>query len=396
MHEVVALVMGKSGNKAIESLVLGKSDATAVNIESLVLGKSDNKVDIDERDDMGWTPLMWAVDAKEKDAALFLAKMAGALILKNPGVGNAPDKYGDTPLVMAVKKGELEVTEALLKGKADPNAQVTEALLKGKADPNTQGVHKETALHGVHKETALHWAAKRGHEDVCRLLIQYKASIKLKDDGDTTPADWARSKYLKEVIQPPKIDTKKVTTKAGREQAKRFKQGLQALKGGTGTKKVKKKKKPEDGADPAAAENKVKKKKKPEDGVDPAAAENAEMNEAELALIKASGLVGAGGTEGEEEGEDDEEDKASGFVGGGGTEGEEEGEEEEDDKTPVEPVEETPVDPVEEARRIFKMFDEDNSGSIDRGELFQALKAMGQDVTEDDVAKMLAVLTPKP
>ena len=34
---------------------------------------------------------------------------------------------------------------------------------------------------------------------------------------------------LNQVIQPPKLDVKKPTTKAGREQAKRFKAGLQVL-----------------------------------------------------------------------------------------------------------------------------------------------------------------------
>jgi calmodulin len=200
-------------------------------IEALCLGKGENRAEIDERDDMGWTPLMWAVEGRELDAAAFLveqgckvtlknsdgrtalhmaaadgqARMAGLLLAKHPAAANTGDKYGDTPLLMAVKKGRLDVAEALLLGKADPSHQCT------------------------HKDTALHWAAKRGSEEIVRLLLQHKASIKLTDDADTTPGDWARSKHLREVIQPPPVDRRKPSTKAGREQAKRFKQGLQVL-----------------------------------------------------------------------------------------------------------------------------------------------------------------------
>lgn len=48
------------------------------------------------------------------------------------------------------------------------------------------------------------------------------------------------------------------------------------------------------------------------------------------------------------------------------------------------------TDPLEEARKIFMMFDKDGGGTIDAGELGDALRQMGQKVTDEEVAKMIA------
>jgi calmodulin len=54
-----------------------------------------------------------------------------------------------------------------------------------------------------------------------------------------------------------------------------------------------------------------------------------------------------------------------------------------------EAVKEKSKDPMLEARKTFAMFDKDNSGSIDIKELKQALIAMGQTVSEDDLKQMM-------
>lgn len=48
------------------------------------------------------------------------------------------------------------------------------------------------------------------------------------------------------------------------------------------------------------------------------------------------------------------------------------------------------TDPLDEARKIFMLFDKDGGGTIDAGELGDALRQMGQKVTDEEVAKMIA------
>ena len=45
-----------------------------------------------------------------------------------------------------------------------------------------------------------------------------------------------------------------------------------------------------------------------------------------------------------------------------------------------------------ETFEIFKSFDRDNSGSIDKAELSRLLEALGQDVGEDELAVALEVI----
>ena len=47
-------------------------------------------------------------------------------------------------------------------------------------------------------------------------------------------------------------------------------------------------------------------------------------------------------------------------------------------------------DPYAEAMKTFAMFDTDGSGTIDASELGAALKAMGHNVSDDDLKQLLA------
>eukprot|EP00961_Rhodomonas_salina_P014377 193043-Rhodomonas_salina.5 len=51
---------------------------------------------------------------------------------------------------------------------------------------------------------------------------------------------------------------------------------------------------------------------------------------------------------------------------------------------------EVKLTPLEDAKRAFKMFDTDGSGTIDASELGNALRAMGQKVSDEEVKEMLA------
>eukprot|EP00293_Proteomonas_sulcata_P014763 CAMPEP_0184288178 /NCGR_PEP_ID=MMETSP1049-20130417/674_1 /TAXON_ID=77928 /ORGANISM="Proteomonas sulcata, Strain CCMP704" /LENGTH=702 /DNA_ID=CAMNT_0026594413 /DNA_START=43 /DNA_END=2147 /DNA_ORIENTATION=- len=209
-------------------------------VKDMVEGRGQTKADMNEMDDMGWNPLMWAIQHGQPEVAGFLidagckvrvedfdgrtplhmAAMQGEMMIvqllltKKVGLGTK-DKFGDSSLVWAAKKGNHDVAAALLKGKADVNQKA------------------------AHAETALHWAAKRGHTRTVQTLLRFGADGKAKDDADTTPADWAKSKELKAIINPPRTEKSDVrSSKETRAQARKFKQGLQSIKGSKGTKGV--------------------------------------------------------------------------------------------------------------------------------------------------------------
>lgn len=94
----------------------------------------------------------------------------------DPCDANCRDKYGDTPLIMASKRGCLSCVEALLAGKADA---------------------KVTAKHG---DTALHWAAKKNYPDICKALMEAGARARVQDDAGTTPIHWAKGPELKVIL----------------------------------------------------------------------------------------------------------------------------------------------------------------------------------------------------
>jgi ankyrin repeat protein len=64
---------------------------------------------------------------------------------------NAKDKYGDTPLHLAIEKGHPEFTKLLISHGADVNAKDGDGC------------------------TPLHLAVEKGHSEVAKLLRQYGA-----------------------------------------------------------------------------------------------------------------------------------------------------------------------------------------------------------------------------
>lgn len=73
-----------------------------------------------------------------------------------------------TPLFLAARGGNLELTKALLKKGADPNKRGAPQLL-----------------------APLHWAAHKEHTDIAILLIGHGADVQLKDKENRTPLSFA-------------------------------------------------------------------------------------------------------------------------------------------------------------------------------------------------------------
>src|SRR5438552_3109484 len=87
------------------------------------------------------------------------------------------EKYGWTPLRLAVIHGHLEAAEALLNGGSDPNV---------KDDQNIP---------------LLHQAIIRGKKEMVELLLDKKADVNKKDSDGDTPLDEAVEQGNKEIIE---------------------------------------------------------------------------------------------------------------------------------------------------------------------------------------------------
>ncbi|GAB5353145.1 hypothetical protein AAMO2058_000012800 [Amorphochlora amoebiformis] len=241
----------------------GSSDMAKVLIEAMA------QTDITDGD--GWTPMHFAafsgrfdiveilarngadteVEEKKGGArAIHLAvsekqhKTVQALIRWRSGL-NKRDKTGATPLHHAAYHNSLEMSESLLKGKANVNAQdgrtdlwtslhyavnnhnhsLVTLLLDYKADLSIRDRRMAPPLHyacrdsdekmallllerkasvsskDVKERTPLHRAAERGASGVIRQLIKYKAVVDAKDPDWWTPLSGAASLGFDEAVR---------------------------------------------------------------------------------------------------------------------------------------------------------------------------------------------------
>ena len=112
-------------------------------------------VDVNSRDDVGWTPLHRASGQGNLDLVKLLVER-GAYV-------NAVNNGWDTPLHIAALVGHLDVIKLLLKNHANVNAK------------NKDG------------QTPLQHAAGLGFLDVAKVLVENGADVRAKGDGDETP-----------------------------------------------------------------------------------------------------------------------------------------------------------------------------------------------------------------
>ena len=157
---------------------------------------------IDIKDEVGWTPLYWAVsmgqtdvaelliaegtdvgiNAKDGSTTLHQAARAGAttlvtlLIDKGMDV-NFKETYGNTPLHAAASKGHGLTAEVLIDNGADVNAK-------------TQN-----------NSTPLHRAVLGGHPNVVKILMDKGTNVNIKDRRGLTALDWAMRRDHTELIE---------------------------------------------------------------------------------------------------------------------------------------------------------------------------------------------------
>ena len=134
-------------------------------------------------------------------------KKVEMLLKKAPGLVNAKDERGMTPLHYAASLGHEEMAKVLLAAKADVNAkdkldrtplqlaankETVEVLLANKADANVRDKSGRTPLH--------FWALL-GNRAVVEMLLAHDTDIHVKDKDGHTPMDLAEARGNKEIVE---------------------------------------------------------------------------------------------------------------------------------------------------------------------------------------------------
>lgn len=158
-------------------------------------------VDVDTRDERGWTPLMVSCFSGNEDIALLLirscadihAKDTGGygslhwaafngygdvvkLLIEKGADTNARSNHGWTPLLQAATRGHMQAAEQLIGGGADVNLATNDGW------------------------TPLHKAAANGHTEVVKLLLTKGANRSAKYRDGATPLALAIKNKCYEIV----------------------------------------------------------------------------------------------------------------------------------------------------------------------------------------------------
>lgn len=164
----------------IQSAEKGDRDAVA-----LFLGSG---VDIDTRDERGWTPLMVSSFNGKEEVALLLIR-SGADV-------HAKDTAGYGPLHWAAFNGYSSVVKLLLEKRADANARsnhgwtpLLQAATRGHLLAAGQLIAGGADVNLASNDgwTPLHKAAANGHSEIVKLLLAKGASRNAEYSGGITP-----------------------------------------------------------------------------------------------------------------------------------------------------------------------------------------------------------------
>jgi len=144
-------------------------------------------IDVDIRDERGWTPLMIsAFNGNEETAALLIRSGADV---------HAADLNGYRPLHWAAFNGYFKVVKLLLEKQADPNAQsshgwtpLIQAATRGHPIVVKQLIEGGAQVNLASKDgwTALHKSTANGHTEIVKMLLCMGADPAIKyQDGST-------------------------------------------------------------------------------------------------------------------------------------------------------------------------------------------------------------------
>mmetsp|Transcript_36189 Transcript_36189/g.58093 ORF Transcript_36189/g.58093 Transcript_36189/m.58093 type:complete len:174 (+) Transcript_36189:127-648(+) len=114
---------------------------------------------VDECDDLGWTPLMVG-------SQLGYTRVVRLLVDELQADVNGKNKIGYSALTYAAQGGHLDVTQVLLMHKA--------------------------AIDSPDDGSPLIWAARRNHLPIVRCLVEAKASVDIRGLQNRTAKEWAQ------------------------------------------------------------------------------------------------------------------------------------------------------------------------------------------------------------
>ena len=192
-HRLAAL-QSASGDER-ESALLDATDRGATEeVESLVA----DGVDINAKDNRGWTPLLCALASGHEDTV--------ALLLGNGADPERANVEGNTPLIFAAAKDNVEVVREILargvNADASPNyfgatplyfaaefGAIGAARVLIEAGANV-GHHTSTGM----QPNVLMAAALNGHLDCVELLLQHGALLEARDANGNTPLTYAANR----------------------------------------------------------------------------------------------------------------------------------------------------------------------------------------------------------
>ncbi|MFA6293187.1 MAG: ankyrin repeat domain-containing protein [Victivallales bacterium] len=157
---------------------------------------------LNRRDKFGQTPVYIAVSANQYPVIEMLVKM-------NADIKQA-NTYGDTPLHKAAQTGDIKVLELLLnsgailwKNNAKGESPLTKAVSAGQVEAVRFLIRNKAELNTPDSkgDTPLHKAAVKGDKAIVKLLLDNGANAGIKNKESLKAADLAKMSEIREMIE---------------------------------------------------------------------------------------------------------------------------------------------------------------------------------------------------
>ncbi len=157
---------------------------------------------LNRQDKFGQTPVYIAVSANQYPVIEMLVKM-------NADIKQA-NAYGDTPLHKAAQSGDIKVLELLLNSgailwKNNPKGEspIMKAVSAGQVEAVRFLIRNKAELNtpDIKGDTPLHKAAVKGDKDIVKLLLDNGAAAGIKNKEGLKAADLAKMSDVKEMIE---------------------------------------------------------------------------------------------------------------------------------------------------------------------------------------------------